>query len=115
MQITPANAAMVKSIIDLLDLPDKDKLKDSIDQAASMMGAQAGIPGVPGMPMGNVPNMPPQVQQLEQVMAQAGLSEPEQATLMQLLQSMPDDQAAEFLNATPQEQIATIQQLMSDK
>ena len=123
-QITPANVGIIKSIIDLMDLPNKKELKDSIDSALQQQQAQqeqaammkAGIPAEgQSVQQGANVQIPPQVQQLQQVMQQAGLNEQEQATVIQLLQAQDSQQQAEMLNASPDEQLAVIKTLLGGK
>jgi hypothetical protein len=127
--ITPTNIGIVKSIIDILDLPNKNELKASVDQAGQMIqaqqqmqmqaqqqqiqGQQMAMQGQQpqGQPQAEV-DLPPEIQQLEQVMQKAGLSEAEQETFLQLLQKQSPEQQQEFLTASPQEQIQVINALL---
>lgn len=102
IQINPMNMGIVLSIVDILDLPNKQEVKDSITQAvqqqqateqAQMQARQTPNPaaGAPTVPQG---------QQIT----------PEDINAI-LQQLSPEDQQA-FLQADPEHQIAMLQQVM---
>jgi hypothetical protein len=114
--ITPVNIGIIKSIIDILDLPNKQELKQSIEAAGQqiqqqqMMQQKGGQPGQPGQTP--TVQLPPEIQQLQAVMQHAGLSQDEQQTVLQLLQKQSPQQQQQFLSATPEEQLQVINALI---
>ena len=48
IQVTPINKAIVFSLIDLLDLPEKDAIKESIEQGLAALATPPGMGGAPG-------------------------------------------------------------------
>jgi hypothetical protein len=127
--ITPVNVGIVKAYIDLLDLPNKKELKNSLDMALQqqqmmeqqqMMMQQQGQmmqQGGPGqqLPPGEGSASPEEEAlsgQVAEVMHEAGLNPEEAQTFLTLLAAQPPEQQQEFLNASMEEQLALITELL---
>lgn len=98
-QITPANAEIVKSEIDIMDLPNKDIIKSSIDNSVQMMMPQPMMQGIPQGTPQNIPQDIPQEPDPEQV-------------LTEMLDSMAPEQRQVFFSSPKEQQMQIIQQYM---
>jgi hypothetical protein len=93
MNITPANAPIVKSIVDILELPNAQEIKEGIDAVMGMQMQQQAMAMAPG-PTQGVPASPPQAPQpqgLDPNAVVAAMSPEQQAAFMQL---SPEEQQA---------------------
>lgn len=98
MPINPANIGIVMAIIDLLDLPNKDEIKSSIEQG---LQPPPGAPAMGGAPQGDV-------QQVEELLRSLP---PE---IQEAIINLPPEQQAAFLSLPPDQMMATVEQLMSE-
>jgi hypothetical protein len=108
MNITPQNVPIVKSIVEILDLPNKQEVMEALDvmtQQAQIQMAQAQMMA----PQAPPPEASPQAQSPTDAM----LSQlpPEQAQFVQqMLASMPPEEAQRFMQLPPDQQAEAIAQ-----
>lgn len=96
LKITPENVGIVLSIVDLLDLPNSEDIKKSIENAVDMQMQAAAVKMAPAQTAASAPagGMPPDIEAI-------------------LSHLSPEEQQA-FMNAPPEQQQKMLQQLTAE-